>query len=117
MIALETQPDDGKSCTYSRSFGGATTNREDVVAAISEFAQTAPARLWSEGMAAGHVQVYALTDRFRQKLSPSWTTRWDDVPKVRLEAADQLGGDGTGRRALGRLCSTTNARGAMSLWR
>ena len=63
---LETQPDDRKSCTCSRSFGGATTNLEDVVAAISEFAQTAAARLRSEGMAAGHIQVYALTNRFRQ---------------------------------------------------
>ena len=63
---LETQLDDRKSCTCSRSFAGATTNIEDVVAVISEFAQTAAVRLRSEGMAAGHIQVYALTNRFRQ---------------------------------------------------
>ena len=63
---LENQPDERKSCTCSRSFGAPTTELEDVAAAISEFAQTAAARLRAEGMAASHIQVYALTNRFRQ---------------------------------------------------
>ena len=65
---LETQPEDRKSCTCSRSFGAATSDIEVVTAAISEFAQTAAARIRQEGLVAGHIQAYAMTNRFRKDL-------------------------------------------------
>ena len=66
--SFETQPAPRASCTCSRSFGAPTGDIEAVAAAVSEFAQTAAARLRSEMMVAGHVQAYALTNRFRPDL-------------------------------------------------
>ncbi len=63
---LETQPPPRQSCCVSRSFGEATTDIEDVCAAISEFAQTAAERLRGEGMVAGHLQAFAATSPFRR---------------------------------------------------
>ncbi len=63
---LETQPQPRQSCTCSRSFGTPTADIEAVAAAISEFAQAAAERLRHEGMVAGHLQVYAYTNRFRK---------------------------------------------------
>ena len=63
---LETQPEPRQSCCCSRSFGEATSDIEHIVEAVREFAQTASERLRSEGMVAGHVQVFAATNRFRK---------------------------------------------------
>jgi DNA polymerase V len=65
VFDLDTQPEPRQSCTVSRSFGEPVKDIEQVVDAIREFAQTAAARLRSEGMAAGHLQVFAATNRFR----------------------------------------------------
>ncbi len=63
---METQPQPRQSCTCSRSFGTPTNDIEAVAAAISEFAQTAAERLRHDGMAAGHIQIYAQTNRFKK---------------------------------------------------
>ena len=65
-FTLECQPQPRQSCTCSRSFGGATPDIEAVAAAVSEYAQTAAERLRSESLVAGHLQVFAFTNRFRQ---------------------------------------------------
>ncbi len=65
---LETQPEPRQSCTCSRSFGEPTADIEAVAAAVSEFSQTAAERLRSEGLVAGHLQVFAMTNRFRKDL-------------------------------------------------
>ncbi len=63
---LETQPEPRQTCTCSRSLGEPTDDIEVVAAAISEFAQTAAAKIRREGLVAGHMQVFATTNRFRQ---------------------------------------------------
>ncbi|MFZ4538474.1 Y-family DNA polymerase [Propionivibrio sp.] len=63
---LETQPQPRQSCCCSRSFGDATGNIEHVAEAIREFSQTAAERVRNEGLVAGHIQVFASTNRFRQ---------------------------------------------------
>lgn len=66
VFTLEDQPAPRQSCTCSRSFGLSTPDIEAVAAAISEYAQTAAERLRGEGMVAGHIQVFAYTNRFRK---------------------------------------------------
>ena len=63
---LESQPQPRQSCCCSRSFGAATSDIADVAEAVREYAQTAAERLRAEGLVAGHLQVFASTNRFRQ---------------------------------------------------
>ena len=66
--SLETQPQPRQSCTCSRSFGEPTGDIEAVSAAVSEFAQTVAAKIRQDGLVAGHIQVFATTNRFRRDL-------------------------------------------------
>lgn len=63
---FDSEPAPRQSTTCSRSFGEPTGAIEAVAAAVSEFSQIAAARLRSEGLVAGHVQVYAHTSPFRK---------------------------------------------------
>lgn len=64
-ITLEDQPAPKKEIAYTRSFGGAVTELEDLVAAVTHFASGAAVKLRSQGSKAGQIQVFAHTSAFR----------------------------------------------------
>ena len=63
---LETEPRARQSCCCSRSFGAATDDRGHVRDALVTFAAQAARKVRKDGLAAGAVQVFIMTDRFRQ---------------------------------------------------
>lgn len=64
-ICLEDQPPPKKEIAYTRSFGGAVTELEDLVAAVTRFASGAAVKLRAQGSKAGQLQVFAHTSAFR----------------------------------------------------
>ncbi|MDP2033410.1 MAG: Y-family DNA polymerase [Polaromonas sp.] len=64
-ISLEDQPSPKKEIAFTRSFGGAVTELEDLVAAVTRFASGAAAKLRTQGSKAGQIQVFAHTSAFR----------------------------------------------------
>ncbi len=64
-ITLEDQPAPKKEIACTRSFGGAVTELEDLVAAVPRFASGAAVKLRSQGSKAGQIQVFAHTSAFR----------------------------------------------------
>lgn len=64
-ITLEDQPPPKKEIAYTRSFGGAVTELEDLVAAVTRFASGAAVKLRAQGSKAGQLQVFAHTSAFR----------------------------------------------------
>ncbi|KJS38091.1 MAG: DNA repair nucleotidyltransferase [Rhodospirillaceae bacterium BRH_c57] len=63
---LETEPPARQSCCCSRSFGEATSDRGQVRDALVNFAARAAQKVRRDGLAAGTVQVFIMTDRFRR---------------------------------------------------
>ena len=64
-ITLEDQPSPKKEIAFTRSFGGAVTELEDLVAAVTRFASGAAVKLRAQGSKAGQLQVFAHTSAFR----------------------------------------------------
>ena len=64
-ITLEDQPGPKKEIAFTRSFGGAVTELEDLVAAVTRFASGAAVKLRAQGSKAGQLQVFAHTSAFR----------------------------------------------------
>lgn len=64
-ITLEEQPSPKKEIAFTRSFGGAVTELEDLVAAVTRFASGAAVKLRAQGSKAGQLQVFAHTSAFR----------------------------------------------------
>jgi DNA polymerase V len=64
-ISLEDQPPPKKEIAFTRSFGGAVTELEDLVAAVTRFASGAAVKLRAQGSKAGQLQVFAHTSAFR----------------------------------------------------
>lgn len=64
-ISLEDQPAPKKEIAFTRSFGGAVTELEDLVAAVTRFASGAAVKLRAQGSKAGQLQVFAHTSAFR----------------------------------------------------
>lgn len=64
-ITLEDQPAPKKEIAFTRSFGGAVTELEDLVAAVTRFASGAAVKLRAQGSKAGQLQVFAHTSAFR----------------------------------------------------
>lgn len=63
---LEAEPEDRKTCCVSRSFGESTHDRGHVHDAVVAFATRAAAKVRRDGMVAGAVQAFLMTDRFRR---------------------------------------------------
>lgn len=66
VLDLGVEADDRKSACVSRTFGEAVEDIGSVKDAIAEFAGRAAARIRKDGLLAGAVQAFALTDRFRK---------------------------------------------------
>lgn len=64
-ITLENQPSPKKEIAFTRSFGGAVTELEDLVAAVTRFASGAAVKLRAQGSKASQLQVFAHTSAFR----------------------------------------------------
>lgn len=64
-ITLDEQPSPKKEIAFTRSFGGAVTELEDLVAAVTRFASGAAVKLRAQGSKAGQLQVFAHTSAFR----------------------------------------------------
>lgn len=64
-ITLDDQPSPKKEIAFTRSFGGAVTELEDLVAAVTRFASGAAVKLRAQGSKAGQLQVFAHTSAFR----------------------------------------------------
>lgn len=64
---LETEPADRQTCCVSRSFGEATAELGHVHDAVVAFASRAGEKLRRDGLVAGVVQVFVMTDRFRRE--------------------------------------------------
>ena len=62
---MTTQPDDRQSCCCSRSFGQAIDDYDQVRQAVAAFAARAAAKIRRDGLVAGLVQVFIMTNRFR----------------------------------------------------
>ncbi|CUW41859.1 DNA polymerase V, subunit C umuC (plasmid) [Magnetospirillum sp. XM-1] len=66
VLDLEVDAGDRKSACVSRTFGEAVEDLDSVKDAVAEFAGRAAARLRRDGLLAGAVQAFAMTDRFRK---------------------------------------------------
>lgn len=66
VLELEVDSEDRKSACVSRTFGEAVEDLASVRDAVAEFAGRAAARLRKDGLLAGAVQAFAMTDRFRK---------------------------------------------------
>lgn len=64
-LPLELAPRPRHSCCVSRTFGEAVTARRDVHEAVATFAARAGEKLRADGLAAGLMQVFVTSDRFR----------------------------------------------------
>lgn len=69
---LESESVDRKTCCCSRSFGQATNDRSHVQDAVITFASRAAEKVRQDGLVAGTVQTFILTDRFRRE-EPQYT--------------------------------------------
>ncbi len=76
---LETIPEDRRSCMVSRSFGDPTNDLNNIRDAVTLFANRAAEKLRSERLVAGHLTVFADTNRFRK-----------DQPQRHLSASGAL---------------------------
>ncbi|WP_142849753.1 Y-family DNA polymerase [Telmatospirillum sp. J64-1] len=97
---LEAEAADRQSCCVSRSFGEATAEYGHVRDALVEYAAAAAGKLRRDGLLAGIVQVFAMTDRFRRDLpqysgsasvtlsSPSASSR--EIIAAALKGLDRL---------------------------
>lgn len=63
---LESEPADRQTCCCSRSFGEAVTDRDHVHDALVAFTARAAEKIRRDGMVAGALQVFIMTDRFRR---------------------------------------------------
>jgi DNA polymerase V len=63
---FDTEPADRLTRCCSRSFGEATVNRDHVRDAVATFAARAAEKVRADGLLAGMVQVFIMTDRFRR---------------------------------------------------
>lgn len=63
---LDTEPADKQTCCCSRSFGEAVTEFAHVRDAVVMFASRAAEKVRKDGLVAGVVQVFIMTDRFRK---------------------------------------------------
>lgn len=66
--SFETQPEDKKTCCCSRSFGAAITSRDEVRDAVVMFASRVAEKIRADGLCAGTVHVFIMTDRFRSDM-------------------------------------------------
>ncbi|MBF0563194.1 MAG: Y-family DNA polymerase, partial [Alphaproteobacteria bacterium] len=64
---LGSEPVDRQTCCCSRSFGQATNDRGHVRDAVVTFASRAAEKVRQDGLVAGIVQVFIMTDRFRRE--------------------------------------------------
>lgn len=64
-LPLELAPSPRLSCCVSRTFGEAVTGKHDVHAAVATFTARAAEKLRKDGLAAGQMQVFITSDRFR----------------------------------------------------
>ncbi|MCK5445878.1 MAG: Y-family DNA polymerase, partial [Rhodospirillaceae bacterium] len=69
VFSIENQPADRKSCVASRSFSKTVGALDDLKEAVANFAARVSERLNGEGMVAGSVSVFLLTDRFNDHAS------------------------------------------------
>ena len=90
---LETEPEPRQSCCVSRSFGEATSSRDDVRDAVVTFAGRAAEKVRRSGLVAGVVQAFIATDRFRHgdpqhsaAVSVKLPSPTDSTPRI-IEAA------------------------------
>jgi DNA polymerase V len=67
-IDLERVPPTRKGITCSRSFGKRVTRLDDLCESVATFVSRAASKLRHHGLAAGHLTVFALTDRFKPEL-------------------------------------------------
>jgi DNA polymerase V len=67
VFDLETAPEPRQTCCCSRSLGDATGDFGQIHDAVIEFASTAAAKVRRDGLAAGVVQTFLATDRFRRE--------------------------------------------------
>ena len=67
-IDLERVPPTRKGITCSRSFGTRVTRLDDLCESVATFVSRAAAKLRHHGLAAGHLTVFALTDRHKPEL-------------------------------------------------
>lgn len=64
-ISLDNQPGPKKEIAFTRSFGGAVTELEDLIAAVTRFTSGAAVKLRAQGSKAGQLLVFAHTSAFR----------------------------------------------------
>lgn len=64
-LPLDLAPRPRQSCCVSRTFGEAVTAKHDVHAAVAAFTAWAAEKLRKDGLAAGQMQVFITSDRFR----------------------------------------------------
>ncbi len=70
-ISFEEAPPPRKAIAGSRSFGRASSDREEVAGAVARFASRCAAKLRREGLAAATLTVFLRTDPFRDTLKHS----------------------------------------------
>lgn len=66
-VDMESQPAAKKEIASTRSFGRSVTHLEDLVEAVTEFAQRAAEKLRRQGSVAGQVAVFVHTSPFRKQ--------------------------------------------------
>ena len=79
--AIESEPiQRRKSICTSRSFANTTDNLGELEKKVADFAAICAAKLREEGSAAGSVQVFLLTNRFREDQKQDFATMTVDLP-------------------------------------
>lgn len=108
---LETEPAARQTCCCSRSFGEASKDKRQVHDAVVAFASRAAEKVRRDGLVAGAVQVFIMTDRFRReepqysnavtlKLGPA-TASTPDVIAAATRALNAIWRDGFAIRKAG----------------
>jgi DNA polymerase V len=108
---METEPANRQTCCCSRSFGEATRDQRHVHDAVVTFASRAAEKVRRDGLVAGALQVFIMTDRFRReepqysnaatmRLAPA-TANTPDIIAASTRGLDAIWRDGFNIRKAG----------------